>query len=312
MQEKDVVSIEYFEDAEHFADLLNGYVFEGEQIVRPEDVKERNRVLTKTQKQEQRMRSKIIIRDIMREVGIGMQVMLIALENQTDIHYAMPIRVMDADVAVYRSQWKEKQAEHEKKKDLKGAEFLSGFAKQDRLIPTLTLVIYFGSKPWDGPRNLKDMMNLGDLPEYMRDLIVDYPIRLLEVRRYPFGERFKTDLQFVFGFLKYAEDKRQLAGYVEKHEEEFSELSEKAYDLISCMSKSAELKMIKQKYQKEKGGNVNMCRAITEMIADGEKRGENRFAGLTQILIKENKIDELLQATTDKKYRNKLYVEYQI
>lgn len=320
MQEKDVVSIEYFEEPERFADLLNGYVFEGEQVIKPEDVKEMNRVITKTQKQGQRIKSKIIIRDIMRKVGIDMQVMLIALENQTDIHYAMPIRVMDADAAVYHRQWKAKQAEHEKKKDLSGEEFLSGFAKNDKLIPTLTVVIYFGSKPWDGPRNLKDMMDLEKMPEYMQNMIVDYPIRLLEVRSYPYPERFKTDLQFVFGFLKYAEDKKRLAEYVEEHKEAFSDLNEKAYDMISCMSKSAELKMIKQKYQEEKGGNVDMCQAITEMIADGERRGEmrgenrgeTRFANLTQTLIKENRIDTLLRAATDKKYRDQLYMEYQI
>ncbi len=98
------------------------------------------------------------------------------MEEQTDIHYAMPVRVMDAEAAIYQKQWKKKQAEHKKKKDLEGAEFLSGFAKEDKLIPTLTLVLYFGPNPWDGPKNLKDMMLLDGLPECVRDMIVDYPI----------------------------------------------------------------------------------------------------------------------------------------
>ena len=34
---------------------------------------------------------------------------------------------------------------------------LSGFWKADRLIPVVTLVIYFGSDSWDAPLSLKEM-----------------------------------------------------------------------------------------------------------------------------------------------------------
>ena len=47
---KDVVSIEYFENPERFADLLNTYVYEGKQIVRGEDVKELNRSFSRVVK----------------------------------------------------------------------------------------------------------------------------------------------------------------------------------------------------------------------------------------------------------------------
>lgn len=46
--------------------------------------------------------------------------------------------------------------------------------------------------------------------------------------------------------------------------------------MIACMSKSTELKVIKGKYKKEKGSGVDMCKAITDMIADGEKHGIRR------------------------------------
>lgn len=48
MQEKDVISVEYFEEPERFADLVNGYVFSGEQVVKPESVRELNRVVMKS------------------------------------------------------------------------------------------------------------------------------------------------------------------------------------------------------------------------------------------------------------------------
>ncbi len=64
-----------------------------------------------------------------------------------------------------------------------------------------------------------------------------------------------------------------LSHTIEKNSEQFSDLNEQAYDMIACMSKSAELKAIKRKYQKEKGSEIDMCQAITDMITDGETRG---------------------------------------
>jgi hypothetical protein len=45
---------------------------------------------------------------------------------------------------------------------LTSEEFLSGFRKEDRLIPIITAVIYVGAEPWTGPRCLFDMMDIDD------------------------------------------------------------------------------------------------------------------------------------------------------
>lgn len=312
MQEKDVISVEYFEEPERFADLVNGYVFSGEQVVKPESVRELNRVVMKSHSDNTQSGSGYVIRDVRCEIGLGIRVVLISLETQSDIHYAMPVRVMDADAAIYRRQWRKKRQKHRKKKDLEGAEFLSGFARDDKLIPTLTLVLYFGFEPWDGPRRLKDMMDLSGIPDNLKKKIADYPMELLEVRTFPNPEKFQTDLQFVFGFLKHAEDKEKLAEYVEEHEDVFSDLDEQAFDMISCMSRAGELKVVKEKYQNGKGGSINMCRAITEMIADGRREGEDQFARLMQILLDEGNAAGLQRAVSNQEYRHKLYMKYQI
>ncbi len=41
-------------------------------------------------------------------------------------------------------------------------EFLSGFWKEDRLIPSITVTIFFSSKKWDGPLSLFEMMDVSD------------------------------------------------------------------------------------------------------------------------------------------------------
>ena len=70
---------------------------------------------------------------------------------------------------------------------------------------------------------------------------------------------------------------------METNEEVFSNLDEEAFDLISVMSDSMELKNVKRAYQTEKGG-INMCRAIKEMIEEGkaEGRAEGRAEGIAE------------------------------
>lgn len=44
----------------------------------------------------------------------------------------------------------------------------------------------------------------------------------------------------------------------------------------------------------------------------GIKAGENRFAKLTQLLLKDNKTEKLSRAAADEKYRIQLYEEYNL
>lgn len=47
----------------------------------------------------------------------------------------------------------------------------SDFSKKDRLISTVTIVVYLGRKPWDEPWTLKDMMDLDAYPDDMNMLV---------------------------------------------------------------------------------------------------------------------------------------------
>lgn len=272
MQEKDFTSIEYFEDNERFADLVNGAVFEGRNVVCASDIRKRDRVSFQLHKKNGKPASRAIVRDISRDMRVGMKVVLVAVENQSDIHYAMPLRVMKGDCADYDAQWRSMRREHEQRKDLKGAQYLSGIAKDDRLIPVFTLVLYFGKEKWDGPRCLKDMLDLTEYPEEIKALVGDYPMNLIEVREYAAPERFRTDLQYVFGFLANAENGKKLQTYVKKHEQAFSNMREDAYDLISVMSHSREMKKVKEMYRR-KGGGYNMCEGIRQLIEEAQENG---------------------------------------
>ena len=80
-------------------------------------------------------------------------------------------------------------------------------------------------------------------------------------------------LKLVFGFLQRASEPEELTEFIEENTKEFSSLTEDAYDMIASMSKTGELKELKKDVGQE---DYNMCKAIDMMVADGEKRGEER------------------------------------
>ncbi len=271
MQKQNVVSIDYFENPIRFADLINGYIYHGRELIQPEDISEINRTVARIDKEKGTVRTQVITADVVCKVAHeGMRVALVALENQSDIHYAMPVRVMNVESSGYHQQWRRIAKKHQQKKDLRGAEFLSGFSKEDKLIPIITIVVYFGKESWDAPLSIKEMMELGSYPSEFRNLIEDYHIHLLEVRKYENLEKFHTDIKYVFGFLQNEGSKDTLTEYVHANEKAFEDLSEDAYDMISVMSHSEELQYLKKDLGE---GGCNMCQAIKEMIEDGRQEG---------------------------------------
>lgn len=272
MADKDIISIEYFEDNERFADLLNGYLFEGRKIVRPEDLQEADRSVSRIQKTPGCRNVQAMVRDVVKLLQVHMKIMLVVMENQSSIHYAMPVRVMNEEAAGYHKQWRETARKHRREKDLSDEEYLSGFSRDDRLMPMITIVLYFGERPWDGAKSLKGMLDMRGIPRNLQDMVADYPIHVLEVRKFENAEYFQTDLQVVFGFLQNSESQEKLKKYVDAHSRQFENLDPDTYNLISVMSHSSELKTVKQNNTTAIGG-INMCKAIRDMIQEGEKRG---------------------------------------
>lgn len=122
----------------------------------------------------------------------------------------------------------------------------------------------------------------------------------------------------MFDFIRCSNDAEKLAKLVE-NDPEFGHLAEDAYDVIAQYAKAPEL--LEQKENSTgKDGRVNMCKALKELIADGEargeargeERGEVRMGNLCTILMNENRFDDMKRAVSDRAYRNRLFAEYNI
>lgn len=154
MGQKDISLARYFEDPDRYADLINGFIFKGKQIVSGEDIQEMDSRVTGVFK---RLRDRFMVqkyRDCVRRVVFGADFAVIGIENQDRVHYGMPVRIMLEDAAGYDRQMRQIQRHHKNRRDLRGDEFLGGFAKRDKVHPVATICIYYGKEPYNGPKEL--------------------------------------------------------------------------------------------------------------------------------------------------------------
>ncbi|QFJ53758.1 Rpn family recombination-promoting nuclease/putative transposase [Pseudobutyrivibrio xylanivorans] len=102
------------------------------------------------------------IRDVIKSAivmrGNSNYFVLLGIENQSDVHYAMPVRTMLYNALTYAEQVESIAKERRTEAIQDASTFLSGFTKEDRLIPVVTVTIYWGINSWDGPTTLKEMM----------------------------------------------------------------------------------------------------------------------------------------------------------
>ena len=146
-------------------------------------------------------------------------------------------------------------------------EFLSGFWAGDRLIPSITVTIFFGSEEWDGPLSLFDMMDVSD-PDVLA-CMDNYHVRLIAPAQMPDEEimKFQSSLREVMLFIKYSKDSENLSRILKVNEKRFREVERRAADVIEAITNSG------IKYDEE-DEVVNVCQAIQEMREEERQIGE--------------------------------------
>ncbi|MGN0154236.1 MAG: hypothetical protein ACI4A3_07275 [Lachnospiraceae bacterium] len=107
------VMIDYLSQPEVIADLFNGFVFHGEQVIKPEmleEVDSKGRLVIEDSKGRGKNATYEVIkkdRDIVREVtvrGKKLRLVVCGVEQQTNIDYSMPLRVLAYDTLEYLKQ----------------------------------------------------------------------------------------------------------------------------------------------------------------------------------------------------------------
>ena len=279
MGKNDVALGAYFSDPQIFADLFNAWMYGGKQVIDPGSLMTEDSV----QPRPEYARPYKHVRDVVKMYRKdGVQLVLFGIENQEKIDYSAPVRIMQFDGADYQNQVRRTEEENRKRLELKTG--LPAFFREDRIVPVITLILYFGEEEWDRPVRLHDMLAFPEKDSTIRSLVPDYPIHVISVRRNGSAgmdiSLLHTELRQVFGFLQLQEDKEGLKRYVEENRPVFSRLSSNA--ALFLAASAHETRLLKGLNRKEE--HYDMCRALDEWYADGvsegekigEKRGEER------------------------------------
>ena len=285
---KDIAEKLYTENNRVFADIVNYMVYDGAEIVHPADLMElgSEELMLKGEDKQQRYR------DVMKKAVIRQDkdaiYMLVSLENQSEVHYAMPVRNMLNDAMRYMRQVEQIRRERfqqGRKKDgpqehitMGGqthAEFLSGMTEQDKLLPIITIVILFQDQTWNGPKSIHEMLNTTD-PAVLK-YVQDYKIHVIAPADMTEDElrKFQSSMREVLNFIKYSKDKRKLAQIMQADAERFKHMEREAVQLLNLVT-GAEMEM------DEDEEVVNVCKAIQDMRKEERELGQQE--GKQQII----------------------------
>ena len=269
MSSKDTKAKEFLANNERFADIFNYYLFNGERVIKPENLQERDTTEVVSlygidRKEVHKQRWRDLLKSAIVKETDKMIFVLLGAENQSDIHYAMPVKNMIYDGMNYGSQVTQAARRHRKYNDYDSdAEFLSGFKKEDKLTPVITLTVYWGADEWDAPRCLHEMF-----PESDKDILKyvdDYHLHLIVPQEITDFDKFRTSLREVLEIIKASNDRKSMKSVLESNPN-FKNLENEAVSAINVFT-GLNISV------DNKEGKTDMCKAWEEQWLDGKIEG---------------------------------------
>lgn len=267
---------EVLSDNEIFADLFNGSMFGGNQIIRPDMLAQENeKKILRAGKEGGRRIILRRIRDVQKLSLLeeGCLAVILAAEGQRTVHYAMPVRCMLYDGIDYTGQ----------------VERITKKRKED----------------------LHDMLDIPPELEPWTECIQDYRINLVCSQTVN-SFHFKTGLREVFELLPLLKDKEGMKNFLAVKKEEFMHLDAKKGWLVSRFLNVPPLKELKENEK----GEVDMCTAIEEMMEEREEQDENRVNQLISVLLQQSDqaevYEKIKRAVTDREYQEQLFDQFNL
>lgn len=305
MGQKDLTEKILMDHNDVFADIINGLVFEGKQVIKPNDLCEAG---VHSQFKADDSVYHELERDVAKQwVEGGVNILICGLENQTKIEEFMPARIIGYDGASYKSQL----LKHPKK-----------------LIPVMSIVLYFGDTHWNKPTNLKGLMNV---PDGLDDFVNDHKMHVYEIAFLSDEEidRFQSDFKLV---AKFFQQKRINPNYRIGGPEVIDHVDEILKMLSVFTGSNIYIEVKNDLTDSDRKGDITMDVVAERMtkvsrhegIAEGKKQGiaEGKKQGLKEgsdmafkllnCLVDDERNDDIKRIAHDEKYRLELMKEYGI
>ncbi len=190
MAEKDTAtkSLESYNDV--FADIVNVYLFGGEQEIDPDDMSP-DEVFSQYKADGKLRFQERDCAKIWKDHNDEAVIALFCIENQVAVDKFLTVRVIGYDGAAYRVQLN--------KNSTKDGENITN--EKTVIHPVLTLVLYFGESEWTAPTTLYECMNV---PEKLKTYVNDYRITVIDVKKTTDEQlhQFKSDFKYIADVFK--------------------------------------------------------------------------------------------------------------
>lgn len=259
----------FLNDNQEFADLINLGVYQGKEIISANDLSpEPTAVYIRNRKG----KSREIYGDVCKRCRNGCRYQVFCVENEFKISYIMPVRVMNYEAGRYMEQVRTISARHEEGDYRSWSERSSGFCKDDRLHPIITLVLYWKRKPWDGAKSLGELWDLTDEErKYLSPFLQDYRINLVNMYDLKDSGCCRGQLKYVLKLLQLDGDRAAMRREVSAN----SEYANLKYDtglVLSALLGDDKLREYVEKNGNGTGG-FDMGGVFTETWNEGREIG---------------------------------------
>ena len=246
MKDKDIAEkiLEDYPDV--FADIVNGFLFNGNEVVKPEELED--------MQLRSAYRAELKLHDMERDVAKrwkknGIRIACVGFENQTAPDSRMVLRVLGYDGAEYRAQCL--------KENLNNAPY-----------PVITIVLYFGyEQRWTAAKSLYEAVSV---PDELKPFVTDTKINVFEVAWLKDEQvaKFKSDFRIV---ADYFVQKRKTGTYRGSRD-----TMRHVYEVLQLLSVMEHVDYLERAVveKRVKGGERDMSSIFDQYIKEGEARKE--------------------------------------
>lgn len=259
-----------------FADIMNVFLFNGEQRVNESDLhsmKDKSAYRHNGGIYEQE-------RDVTKEWKRNhIKLAIVGTENQMKVDKISPVRVLSYEGASYRGQIAD---------------------KQKVLCPVITLILYFGNTHWKKNRTLYEMINVS---EELKPFVNDYKINVMEVSFLTDEQlaMFKSDFKIVADF------------FIQKRKNKQYHPSKDTIKHVDALLKMMSVLTGDARYEDvqniSKGGVKNMCEVLDKISEQGKAEGKIEGKVIGMVLThasygrSDKEIAELLNISEEEVFR---------
>ena len=234
----DSVLNHFLRDNQVFSDILNLSIYQGRKVILPEGLEDGESVqYVENHLGNLRERRN----DVCKRYRNGCSYRIFCLENESKVSYIMPVRGMEYEAGRYREQIRKISRRHKKGDYQNWGELSSGFARDDKLFPVITLVLYWQREPWDGAKNLIDMLWMTEEEQaILRPYLQNYKLNLVNMYDLENLESCESQLKHVLKLLKMDQDREAIYREVVQNPE-YENLHEETGRVIATLLGDKEL-----------------------------------------------------------------------